>query len=241
MANDELSTKVYGDIQVRGHAHVQLGDRILTRHNHYRAQGIYVSTRERRKRVGSAQTRYPQITQRAKGNTIHARRWNDANHSDKRRNQVGGSSSCARQAYEGVTASTAAWAGVLSQARSASRLVLNALAQRADWKHIRQTILNLHETLIREQPVVKTLSPHMQGNAVDGHPEYLTNSSTVGGTVTATPSTEQQIQARPDVLMFCAAVLTLMLGRNISTQDVLEVLSRCQHDPGTSAGLTRRC
>ncbi|KAK5083219.1 hypothetical protein LTR24_007847 [Lithohypha guttulata] len=230
MANDELSTKVYGDIHVGGHAHVQLGDRILTRHNHYHVRGVYVSTRERRKRGGSVQTRYPQITQRANGKTIHARRWNDANHLDKRRNQVGGSSSCARQAYEDVTVSTAAWTGVLSQAQSASRLVLNALAQRADWKHIRQTILHLHKTLIRKQPVVKTLSPHMHGNAVDGYPGYLTNSSAAGETVTATPSTQQQTQARRDVLMFCAAVLTLMLGRDISAQDVLEVLSRCQHD-----------
>ncbi|KAK5312276.1 hypothetical protein LTR70_008291 [Exophiala xenobiotica] len=70
----------------------------------------------------------------------------------------------------------------------------------------------------------------MHGNAVDGYPGYLTNSSAAGETVTATPSTQQQTQARRDVLMFCAAVLTLMLGRDISAQDVLEVLSRCQHD-----------
>lgn len=232
MANDDLSTKVYGDIHVGGHAHVQLGDRVITRHNHFHVRGIYVSTREKHElaRVASARTRFPQISQRANGTIVRTRRWNGANHLDKRRNQVGGSSSCAPQAYEDVTASTAAWAGVLSQARSASRRFTNALAKRADWKDIRQTILDLYECLVRKQPVGRSPSPHMQKNDLDEHLGYLTNSSTAGGTVTVTSSPQQQVHARRDFLVLCAAVLTLMLGRNISAHDVLEVLSRCQHD-----------
>lgn len=234
MADDpeELASNVYGDNQIGGHARVQLGDRRITHHNHFHIGAVYLPYNERCEplRIASKQNGTPQTLQHARGIDSGARRQYDVNRLKKSRSHESGRPGPRAQGHkEGRIESIDALTSISLRAQSAPGLVASPLAKHMDWKDIGQPMLILHDWLVRNQCI-----PRIQnGNIQKNHEERLVkhdNSFTAGDSATTVSSLSPQDHARREFLVLCAAILTCILGRNVSVHDILEFLSKCRHD-----------